>query len=158
MQKEYSAQELNNQGIALTEADKSEEAIALFHEALKIEPWNPLLYLNLAIAEQKNGNCQAAEENFKAALAIDTKLGEAQAGLGLIHYGRGEFEEARHCYLLALENNCCIPKVMNNLGVLDFINGDFESARSCFESALSLMPNYKDAILNLQDVHSKDKR
>jgi Flp pilus assembly protein TadD len=49
------AANLNDSGIALTEANRPYEAIPLFRRALVIEPENPLLWLNQGIAQQKTG-------------------------------------------------------------------------------------------------------
>jgi tetratricopeptide (TPR) repeat protein len=35
---------------------------------------------------------------------------------------------------------------------LFFTKGDFEEARRCFEEAVSLIPHYHDALINLRDA------
>ena len=61
---------LNNSGIALTEANRPLDAIPLFRKALVIEPENPLLWLNLGIAQQRTGDYEEAVESFHLALNI----------------------------------------------------------------------------------------
>ena len=68
------AANLNNSGIALTEANRPFEAIPLFREALCIEPGNPLLWLNLGIAQQKTGEYGEALESYQRAVNIDDDL------------------------------------------------------------------------------------
>ena len=58
------AEHLNDSGIALTEANRPYDAIPLFREALILEPENPLLWLNLGIAQQKTGDYEEALECF----------------------------------------------------------------------------------------------
>jgi len=146
------AASLNDSGIALTEANRPNEAIPLFRKALIMEPENPLLWLNLGIAQQRTGDYEEAVDSFHRALGIDDSLSEAWLSLGLIYYEMEEFTLCRDCYQTALLHNGSDPKAWNNLGVLCFTEGNFEDARSCFEKAVSLAPHYYDALYNLKDT------
>ncbi|MDR0316704.1 MAG: tetratricopeptide repeat protein [Treponema sp.] len=143
---------LNDSGIALTEANRPYEAIPLFRKALGMEPENPLLWLNLGIAQQRTGDYQDAVESFQRALAIQENLPEAWLSLGLIYYEMDEADLAEDCYHTALNHNDNDPKIWNNLGVLYFSQGNFEEARVCFEDAVSIAPHYYDALFNLRDT------
>jgi tetratricopeptide (TPR) repeat protein len=143
---------LNDSGIALTEANRPYEAIPLFRKALAMEPGNPLLWLNLGIAQQRTGDYNEAIESFHRAIAIDDELAEAWLSMGLIFYETEEFELAEECYRSALARNENDPKIGNNLGVLYFTEGSFEEARRCFEESVTLYPHYYDALFNLRDT------
>jgi tetratricopeptide (TPR) repeat protein len=143
---------LNNSGIALTEANRPNDAIPLFRKALVMEPGNPLLWLNLGIAQQRTGDYAQAIESFHRALSIDDAIAEAWLSMGLIYYEIQEFDLSRECYQSALMYNDDDPKVWNNLGVLCFSEGNLEEARSCFEEAVSRAPHYYDALVNVRDV------
>lgn len=143
---------LNDSGIALTEANRPNEAIPLFRKALVMEPGNPLLWLNLGIAQQRTGEYDEAVNSFRRAIAIEDCLAEAWVSLGLIYYELELFDMAEDCYRSALARNENDPKTWNNLGVLYFTEGMFEGARECFEEAVSLSPHYYDALFNLRDV------
>ena len=143
---------LNDSGIALTEANRPNEAIPLFRQALVMEPENPLLWLNLGIAQQRTGDYEEAIESFHRALAINDDFSEAWLSMGLIYYEMEEFELAEDCYQTALAYNENDPKIWNNLGVLYFTEGSFDEARHCFEESVSLSPHYYDALFNLRDV------
>jgi len=143
---------LNDSGIALTEANRPYEAIPLFRRALVMEPENPLLWLNLGIAQQRTGEYGDALESFQRAIFIDDDMADAWGAMGLIYYEMEEFDSAENCYHSALERDPNSPKVWNNLGVLYFSLGSYEEARHCFEEALSLMPVYYDALYNLRDT------
>jgi tetratricopeptide (TPR) repeat protein len=143
---------LNNSGIALTEANRPKDAIPLFRKALVMEPGNPLLWLNLGIAQQRTGNYEEAIESFQKALDIDGGLAEAWFSMGLIYYELEEFGLCRECYNSAVYYDGANPKIWNNLGVLSFAEGDFNEARCCFEEAVSLAPHYYDALYNLRDA------
>ncbi|MDR1251281.1 MAG: tetratricopeptide repeat protein [Treponema sp.] len=142
---------LNDSGIALTEANRPNEAISLFRKALIMEPENPLLWLNLGIALQRTGDYEDAMGSFHRAVVIEDNLAEAWVSMGLIYYELEQFDMAEECYHSALTREENDPKIWNNLGVLYFTEGSFEEARHCFEEAVSLAPLYYDALLNLRD-------
>jgi tetratricopeptide (TPR) repeat protein len=146
------AANLNDSGVALTEANRPYEAISLFYKALTIEPENPLLWYNLGIAQQRTGEYNEAIESFQQAVFIEDNLAEAWFSMGLIYYETNEFTLAEECYLSALARNENDPKIWNNLGVLYFNGVEFEEARRCFEEAVSLCPHYYDALFNLRDT------
>jgi tetratricopeptide (TPR) repeat protein len=143
---------LNDSAIALTEANRPKEAISLFRKALAMEPGNPLLWLNLGIAQQKAGDYDSAMDSLFRCLSFDSTMAEAWNALGLIHYELERFEEAEAFYKKALQKEKRSPKSWNNLGVLYFTMGSYEEARHCFEQAVSLSPHYYDALYNLRDT------
>jgi tetratricopeptide (TPR) repeat protein len=143
---------LNDSGIALTEANRPNEAIPLFRKALIMEPENPLLWLNLGIAQQRTGDYEEAIDSLQRAVFIDDGLAEAWVSLGLIYYETEQLPQAEECYQSALIRDDCSPKTWNNLGVLYFVEGRFEDARHCFEQAISLSPVYYEALFNLRDA------
>jgi len=149
------ASTLNDSGIALTEANRPNDAIPLFRRALVMEPGNPLLWLNLGIAQQRTGDYDEAVDSFIRALKIDEGITEAWLSMGLIYYETDDFDRSEDCYHSALAYDDANPKVWNNLGVLFFSKGDYEEARNCFEEAVSLMPHYYDALFNLRDACRK---
>ena len=146
------ATNLNDSGIALTEANRPNDAIPLFRKALVMEPGNPLLWLNLGIAQQHAGEYEEAIESFHRALGIDNAIAEAWLSLGLIYYEIEEFELCRECYNSAIHCDDANPKIWNNMGVLCFAEGNLSEARNCFEEAVSLAPHYYDALFNLRDT------
>jgi tetratricopeptide (TPR) repeat protein len=145
------AEHLNDSGIALTEANRPYEAIPLFRKALVMEPENPLLWLNLGIAQQKTGEYAEALESYRRAANIDDGLAESWCAMGLIYYELNDFDSAEACYYSALERDQNSAKTWNNLGVLYFSMGNFDQARRCFEEALSFAPFYYDALYNARD-------
>jgi Flp pilus assembly protein TadD len=143
---------LNDSGIVLTEANRPFEAIPLFRKALRLEPENPLLWMNLGIAQQRTGDYEDALGSLQQALCITEDLTEAWVSMGLIYYETEEFDLSEICYFTALDHDDESPKTWNNLGVLYFNEGRYEESRHCFEEAISLAPLYYDAIYNLRDV------
>jgi tetratricopeptide (TPR) repeat protein len=146
------AQILNNGGIVLTEADRPAEAVPLFKQAIEIDPWNPLIWLNLGIAQEKLGDYEEALDSFEHCLVIDDESAAAWGEMGLIYYEQKDYDQAENCYQAALERDERALKTWNNLGVLYFNQGSYENARTCFEEAVFLSPHYYDAIYNLRDA------
>jgi tetratricopeptide (TPR) repeat protein len=145
------AAHLNDSGIALTEANRPYEAIPFFQRALSMEPENPLLWLNLGIAQQKTGEYEEALNSYQRAAYIDDDMADAWGSMGLIHYELDHFDAAEMCYRIALERDSHSPKVLNNLGVLYFSVKRYEQARHCFEEALSILQMFYDALFNIRD-------
>jgi tetratricopeptide (TPR) repeat protein len=143
---------LNDSGIALTEANRPNEAIPLFRKALIMEPENPLLWMNLGIAQQRTGNYEEALISFQRAIYIEDSLAEVWDAMGLIYYELERFDSAEECYQASIIRDNCAPKTWNNLGVLYFVEGSYEEARHCFEEAVSLAPLYYEALYNLRDT------
>ncbi|MDR1948135.1 MAG: tetratricopeptide repeat protein [Spirochaetaceae bacterium] len=143
---------LNDSGIALTEANRPNEAIPLFRKALIMEPENPLLWMNLGIAQQRTGDYDEALTSFQRSIFISSDLADAWVSMGLIYYELEQFELAEECYQSALARQGDAPKTWNNLGVLYFVEGSYEEARHCFEEAVSLSPLYYEALYNLRDT------
>jgi tetratricopeptide (TPR) repeat protein len=83
---------LNDSGITLTEANRPDDAIPLFRKALIMEPENPLLWLNLGVAQQRTGNYDEAINSFSRAIVINDDLAEAWVSMGLIYYELEQFD------------------------------------------------------------------
>jgi tetratricopeptide (TPR) repeat protein len=143
---------LNDSGIALTEANMPYEAIPLFRKALIMEPENPLLWLNLGIAQQRTGDYEEALGSFQRSVYIADNIADPWVSMGLIYYELEQFDTAEECYHAALQRDDRAPKTWNNLGVLYFVEGSYEEARHCFEQAVSLAPLFSDAMYNLRDT------
>jgi tetratricopeptide (TPR) repeat protein len=143
---------LNDSGIALTEANRPYEAIPLFRKALIMEPENPLLWLNLGIAQQRTGDYDEALGSFQRSVCISNIIADPWVSMGLIYYELEQFDTAEECYHEALQRDDRAPKTWNNLGVLYFVEGSYEEARHCFEQAVSLSPLFSEAMYNLRDA------
>lgn len=146
------AASLNDSGIALTEANRPIDAIPLFRKALIMEPGNPLLWLNLGIAQHRSGEYGGAEDSLERCRTLDEDNSDAWGALGLLHYEQEQYEEAEFFYNGALERNASSASLWNNLGVLYFTEGAYGEARECFERAVTIDPNYWDALYNLADA------
>src|SRR5262245_56265759 len=101
-----------------------------------------------ALELHRNGDLEAAEEEYRAILAADTGAAEARYRLGLVLDAKGRALEALG-YLEsanALRNS---PRYLNNLGMILGKLGRFEEALVAYRQALSLLREYPEALNNL---------
>ncbi|MEK6776679.1 MAG: tetratricopeptide repeat protein [bacterium] len=68
---------------------------------------------------------------------------------GKLHFTHGDFEEARKCFEMVLEQEPNLAEVHNKLGMIYHADGKFSKASSAFRKAVEINPNYTEAALNL---------
>jgi len=128
-----------------------DKALDLFEAVISQYPDRPEGYNNLGALHTSLGLFQKAEACFGKVL-------ELLPGNCNVHYNRGvvrirlqKFEEAIADFNVVLAVHLDDADCWNNLGVAYFLKQDFPTARSHFEHALSLVPNFPNALLNLCD-------
>lgn len=147
------AEFLNDSAVHLASENLHEEAIACLRKALFLEPENSTVWLNLALsyrslsklAEARNALFQAAKCNPLDVDILDT--------LGVILHEMGEDAASEEVYLNALEISPGNGRVWNNYGVLKFSQSRFLEACQSFEKAITLIPDFDDALYNLRDTY-----
>lgn len=150
-----SADFLNNQAIELTSKGNFAEAIACYKRALTIERQNSLLWFNMGITYQKQGDLHGAKRALLAALNLEPSDEETIEQLAIVCLERKEFFEAvQHCQR-GLDQNPANAHIWNTLGVIFFNQEEYEPAAEAFERAVSINPYYYDALYNLRDSYSE---
>jgi len=152
---EETAAYLNDTAVALAARGNHEEAIACLRKGLRLEPKNGILWFNLALSsrelgrldEARNALLQAAKANPLDVDVLDT--------LGVVLHESGEDSSAEEAYLAALEIAPGNGRVWNNYGVLLFGQSRFEEACKSFEKAVTLVPDFDDALYNLRDTYEE---
>nr|WP_279639124.1 winged helix-turn-helix domain-containing protein [Sphingomicrobium sediminis] len=86
-----------------------------------------------------------ALELAKAGLAADRSHVHAYTVLGFCHLYHEEFDQARSCFLQALERNPYNPVRLNEVATGMTYLGDFKQARELFEQAYGIQPQTDDA-------------
>ncbi|MBQ9627580.1 MAG: tetratricopeptide repeat protein [Treponema sp.] len=150
-----SADFLNNQAIELASRGNFTEAIACYKRAITIERENSLLWFNLGVTYQKQGDLRAAKRAFSNALEMNPADEESAEQLAIVCLERKEFmEAAEHCRF-GLEQNPVNAHLWNTLGVIFFNQEEYPTAAESFERAVSINPYYYDALYNLRDTYSE---
>jgi tetratricopeptide (TPR) repeat protein len=97
-------------------------------------------YLRKGIAAQQQNDLNAAIDNYRKALAINPKLGEARANLGAALSAAGQFDAAIAEDTKALESAPDNTGVRMNLGLAYYKKGDMEGARAAFAAVHAARP------------------
>ncbi len=125
------------------------DEILLWSDAVAKAPGKARPHYNLGTVLSNRGVVDAAEEEFKAALAIDPQHAKARYNLGVLRASRGDTAEAKTHYETALRLEPSLAEAHNSLGVLLAAQGRLPEAIGAYRDALKLMPNLADARNNL---------
>ncbi len=122
----------------------STRAKLLFEDAVK------------AYESQKRSNLlsyPALEAKFKAALAEDPKLAEADYNLGVLAERQGKKDEAVVHYQAALKKKPTLKQAAENLAVIAQNEGRVPEAVRAYESILAAFPDDASAHARLAEIH-----
>ncbi len=94
----------------------------------------------LAAAQQAldSGNLAAAEQGFRAAIALDARSAQAQFGLGNAMVRQGKLAEAEAAYRAAIQADPQMSTAHANLGVVYYELNNLTKAAESFNAALRL--------------------
>ena len=139
-------------GEALTETDKTEEAISHYREVLRLKPGYAHAHHNLGVILEDQGRTNEAMNHYIAALKINPKLERTHNNLGGILNSKGERDKAVKHYFYALRLNNDFAEAYNNIGVVLALKGKFNRAIVFFRIALRIKPDYSQAQNNLKNA------
>jgi tetratricopeptide (TPR) repeat protein len=97
-------------------------------------------YLRKGVAAQQQNDLNAAIGNYRKALAINPKLGEARANLGAALSAAGQFDAAIEEDKKALQLSPNNTGVRMNLGLAYYKKGDMENAHAAFAAVHAARP------------------
>lgn len=119
---------LSQLGYALTDAGKTEEAVAAFEQAHMLQPQNPLYLSGKAIAFDKAGNHLAAQDIYKEALALSPDSVTIKNNLAMSLILNNEPKPAIDILEKLHEENASNQTVRQNLALAYGIKGDSKKA------------------------------
>ncbi|HEY9229012.1 MAG TPA: tetratricopeptide repeat protein, partial [Gemmatimonadaceae bacterium] len=117
----------------------------------------------------RQGQLDSAQEHFEAARATSLRVGDDEAraraenGLGLVHYARGEYVQARASLTVARDlsrDPVMRAKALLNLGIIANIEADFDLAQTNYTRARAAFQQADDtggealALHNLGMLHA----
>jgi len=139
--------------IVLMQQDENAQAVVVLKTVIEREQRLPAPFVNIAIAYNKLGESELAEENLIKALKLDIGHPVANNELGLLYRKKGKFKAARTAYENAIKDHPDFLAAKRNLGVLcDLYMHDFECALEQFEDYLELKPDDKTVAIWVADV------
>ena len=117
------------------------EAIALYEEAIKLDPWLSIAYTNLGNIAFRRQLIEQAEEHYRRALEVDKNQPEAQYNLGYLMLERGLPEISVEYFLGAIEADPQFSDAYFNLAMAYEQSGYQDKARPLWESYIALEPH-----------------
>lgn len=139
-----------DEGVALSQAGKDEEAIAKFNEVIgHIEKCGEC-YVNIGAIHAKNKRFAEAEASFKKALEVNPQLPDAYNGLANIYNAQKRFDEAAKASaeaskLTGASGGGGGASAVFNQGVILWNSGKIAEAKTQFEEAVKLDPGLAEA-------------
>lgn len=109
----------------------------------------------LATAQIQLGKLDAAEANFRAAIALDPAYAEVRNNYGRFLVEQGRVDEGIEQIRAALERAPKMPLAYQNLGIALAERGDVDGAIKAFRRAVSIEPNLLESHGKLGEMLSR---
>ena len=135
----------------------NQQAIDMFHRAIKEDPSLAKARYNLGQALEAAGRFQEARAEYGQAIQLRARFPEAQYALANLLVKTGDSSSAMQYYLDAIRQRPTYAEAHNNLANLYADQGRFDDARSELEQALRVNPAFAEAHTNLARVLAVQK-
>jgi len=133
-----------------------ERGIAMLESIVESAPTLTAPRIDLGIAYHRKGELDAAEENLRRALELNSNHPVAYNELGIIYRERGRFAEARRSYEAALAIYPGYHYARRNLAILcDLYLADLECALQNYEAYLATVPADQEASMWIADIRNR---
>ena len=145
------------EGVALSNAGKSDEAIAKFNEVIAMVPKCPECYSNIGANYAQKKDWAQAEAAYKKAIDVDPNSSDAYNGLANVYNAQKKFDQAAEASAQAMKLASAAPgaggaagggasaSAMFNQGVILWNAGKIPEAKKQFEDAVKADPKLADA-------------
>jgi eukaryotic-like serine/threonine-protein kinase len=137
---------------AYNQANRTDEAIATYHNAIKAEPDYFANYLELGNLYWYRAQFREAEEQYRYVTKIAPNLSTGHMNLGLALLEEGRFQEAEGPLLQALRLHKS-PDLLMNIGGLYYAQERYSEAVRFFEESVALGPQSAIRYRDLGDVY-----
>ena len=138
------------QGVALSQANQDEAAIAKFNEVIAAIETCGECHVNIGAIHARNKRYDEAEKAFTTAIAQNPSLPDAYNGLANVYNSQKRFDEAGKASAEALKltvagGGAGDASSVFNQGVILWNSGKIAEAKTQFEQALQLDPTLAEA-------------
>ncbi|MDY7002593.1 MAG: tetratricopeptide repeat protein [Cyanobacteriota bacterium] len=137
------------------EAGKPEEAIPLYHQAIKLNPNFSLYYQSLGDVETQLGHWEQATTAYRQAIKLKPNSAISHHHLGDILARQGKLEKAIASYSQAIKINPNFSEFYNSLGKALFNQGQLDQAITYYQKAISLDQEFVIAYHNLGETFDR---
>jgi tetratricopeptide (TPR) repeat protein len=142
--------------VVMLNEQKYTQAIELLEKVIEQSPGVTAPYIDIAIAYQRIGELEQAEENLKTALRLFPDHPVASNEYGLLYRKTGRFSEARVIYEKVIERFPDYYPVHRNLGILcDLYLNDLSCALEHYEVYSEAKPDDKQVKLWIVDLRAR---
>lgn len=131
------ARVLNNYGVALSSANRIDEAIETYKKACIIDPNYTEPIINLALQYQARGEYDIAMEQYKKAINMSEFHPELYLNLGSLNLTQKKYRQAETYFNIALKANPNYSRAHFNKGAMYLEQGMLEKALESFEYAIN---------------------
>ena len=156
-----SAEEWFNEGNALYDLGKHDEAIKAYDRSISINPQYAEAWINKGNALYGLGKYDEAIKAYDQAISINPQFAEAWYNKGNALYGLGKYDEAIKAYDQAISINPQFAEAWNNKGNALRDLGKYDEAIKAYDQAISINPQYAEAWSNkgnaLRDLGKHDE-
>ena len=143
------AQEWFAEGVRQHHAERWDEAIRCYQQAIAFMPGFPEAHSNLGVAFQQQDRLDAALDCFGKAVALQPDFLNAHYNRGIVLQKLRRLDGAADCYRKALALQPDYAEAHCNLGIVLREQGRLQEAIACFRSAAQLRPDLAEAHNNL---------
>jgi tetratricopeptide (TPR) repeat protein len=150
------ARRLNDMAVKNFYVGKVEVAIRQLKEAVLLDDSSPEILTNLAVALSKDGKQKDARKIFEKVLEGNPDMIEAQIGMGLILFEKGNIDEAIEIFKAASKKDEAEACAYANLGYAYEQKELIDKAVSNWEKAFELDPTLKDIGVKLKLYKDKE--
>lgn len=142
---------------SLTEASNHNFARAhdLLMEAVKLHPYDPMMYQNLAVICQKLGRHDDAIRYFKRVLHLDPHNEDSLFALAVAYEKKGDTPNATKLYKQVLSEYPNNTAARNNLAVLYEHVAMFDEALVLYQALIDSDPLYTRGYNNMGTIHAR---
>lgn len=134
----------------MTDQHNFMKAIALYKEALKLDPDNQYVYYNMGRAYFTLNRLDDALDAFKHAIELNRNDYESINFYGILLSKKGMHEKAINYFKKAISVKPDYYLALNNMGAVYAIMDEKELARQAYEKSLQINPNQPDVRAKLK--------
>jgi tetratricopeptide (TPR) repeat protein len=145
----------NNYGIALLNQQQYSQAIRAFEQVVKLRPDYPDAYTNVALANFRNENYDAAMESLNKALQLAPGDARAVFYRASIQRQKGNLEEAEALFLSMLKKYPRMRDAHRELAYTYYQEHKFAEAREQYELVQGVDPDDLAAHYNLMLIYRR---
>ncbi len=150
--------ELCGRGRLAARDHKTNEAIALFQQAISVRPDDPHAYEGLATAYIVAKDIDNAIANFTRVMLLKPRDAKAYVNLGALYNLKDEYKKAADLLRKALQRDNRSANAYYNLAIAEKHLGQVAMAVSSYRECIRLQPDMVDAHINLANCFVEQKQ